>query len=117
VEKPLRGRAIRSVCVAFVLVAGSGLAARADDPTVSLTIKDHRFDPAEFEVPSGKKVKLVIRNLDGTPEEFESDQLRREKIVPGGGEISVFVGPLKPGRYEFFGDFNPQTARGHIVAK
>jgi plastocyanin len=117
VEKPLPGRTIRLAFTALVLVAGSGLAAHAEDSTVSLTIKDHRFDPAEFEVPSGKKVKLVIRNLDGTPEEFESDQLRREKIVPAGGEISLFVGPLKPGRYEFFGDFNPQTARGHIVAR
>jgi plastocyanin len=82
-----------------------------------ISIKDHRFNPAEIEVPAGQKVKLVIRNQDGTPEEFESAELRREKIVPGGGEITLFVGPLKPGRYEFFGDFNPSTARGHIVAR
>jgi hypothetical protein len=116
-ETSLRGRAFRLVLTVLVVVAGSGLAARAEDPTVSLTIKDHRFEPAEFEVPSGKKVKLVIHNLDASPEEFESDQLRREKIVPAGGEVNLFVGPLKPGRYEFFGDFNPQTARGHITAR
>jgi plastocyanin len=96
---------------------GSGIAAWAEEPSVLISIKDHRFNPAEIEVPAGQKVKLVIRNLDSTPEEFESAELRREKVVPGGGEISLFVGPLKPGRYEFFGDFNPSTARGHIVAR
>ena len=82
-----------------------------------LTIKNHRFEPAEIAIPADKKIKLTVKNLDPTPEEFESTDLRREKVVTGGGEITVYIGPLQPGRYEFFGDFNPQTARGHIVVK
>jgi len=92
-------------------------AARADGDSYTLSIKDHKFSPEEFAIPAGKKITLTVKNLDPTPEEFESTDFNREKVVPGGQEITVYIGPLRPGRYEFFGDFNPDTARGHIVAK
>jgi hypothetical protein len=92
-------------------------AAAQEEPTFTLTIKDHKFDPTDVEVPAGVKIKLIVKNADPTPEEFESIELRREKVIPGGQEGIVFVGPLKPGRYEFFGDFNPKSARGHLIAK
>jgi hypothetical protein len=91
--------------------------AAAEDPAYTLVIKDHKFEPTEIEVPAGQKIALIVKNNDSTPEEFESAELRREKVVAGGEQITVYIGPLKPGRYEFFGDFNPKTARGHIVAK
>ena len=93
------------------------LPAQAEGGTYTLTIKDHRFSPTELEIPAGKKITLIVKNLDSTPEEFESLELHREKVVTGGQEITIYIGPLRPGRYEFFGDFNPTTARGHIVAK
>jgi hypothetical protein len=89
----------------------------AEDSGYVLSIKDHKFQPTEIEIPANKKVALKISNLDPTPEEFESTELRREKVIPGGGRITLSIGPLKPGRYEFFGDFNPTTARGRIVVK
>lgn len=95
-------------------LAGSAL---ADTPDYTLTIRDHQFQPTELEVPAGKKIQLQVVNQDASAEEFESTDLHREKIVTGGGKIIVYVGPLSPGRYEFFGDFHPKTARGHIVAK
>jgi len=98
----------------FLIVAGT---AAAQDPSYTLVIKDHRFQPTEVEVPAGQKVALIVKNNDSTPEEFESTELRREKVVAGGDQITVYIGPLKPGRYEFFGDFNPTTARGHIIVK
>ncbi len=88
-----------------------------DNPSYTLNIRQHRFEPTELEIPAGRKIALVVKNLDATPEEFESIELHREKVVAGGSEITVYIGPLKPGRYEFFGDFNPDTARGHIIAK
>jgi Cupredoxin-like domain len=107
----------RNLIWGAVLCLFAGGVAWADDPTVQLTIRNHRFEPAELPVPANVKVKLVVKNADDTPEEFESIELRREKVVPGGQEIIIFVGPLKPGTYEFFGDFHPQTARGHLIAK
>lgn len=108
--------AVAALAVVTLSVADIAPAA-ADEPTVTLTIKDHKFDPAEVEVPAGTKVKLIVKNADSTPEEFESHELHREKVIAGGQQAIIFVGPLKPGRYEFFGEFNPKTARGYLVAK
>lgn len=102
-------------CIALATLAVS--AARAATPEFTLVIKDHRFTPAELVVPAGQKLRLVIENQDPTPEEFESYTLNREKIVAGNGRIVLFVGPLEPGKYEFFGEFNMATARGWLVAR
>lgn len=90
------------------------LVAFAADADTTLTIKDHRFQPSEFTIASGKKVKLVVRNQDGLPAEFESSDLSREVIVPGHGEVTIYVGPLEPGTYQFFNDFN-HDMQGSIV--
>lgn len=83
----------------------------------TLVIKDHHFHPATLEVPAGKKIKLIVKNEDPTPEEFESHDLQREKIIAGNGKGIVFVGPLEPGEYSFFGEFNMDTALGKLVVK
>ncbi len=104
---------------AAAVLAGLALAsaARADDPEFTLNIKDHRFDPAELQVPAGVKIRLIVKNLDPTPEEFESTELHREKVVSPGQQILVIVGPLDAGTYGFFGDFHQDTAQGKLIAK
>jgi plastocyanin len=92
------------------------VAAAADEPATIITLRDHRFDPADVEIAAGAKVRLVVRNAGSESAEFESHSLHREKVVTGGGEISLSVGPLKPGSYEFFDDFHPET-RGHLIVK
>lgn len=104
------------LAVAFLGVL-TGAPARADTPEFTLVIESHRFIPAELKVPAGQKIKLLVENRDPTPEEFESYDFNREKIVPAHGRIALFVGPLKPGRYEFFGEFNIATARGTLIAE
>ena len=89
----------------------------AKKPVFEITIRNHLFYPPEFEVPSGIKVKLVIINEDNTAEEFESYELNREKIVMGNSKTIVFIGPLEPGIYPFFGEFNIKTAQGVILVK
>lgn len=100
---------------ALIGVAAAGPARAAEEFTIR--IKDHMFDPVELHVPADTKVKLIIVNEDPTPEEFESYDLNREKIVAGNATISLFIGPLDPGRYEYFGEFNMDTALGWIVAE
>jgi len=107
----------RSAVLLLALILAIGTSAAAQEPAYTLVIKDHQFQPTEIEIPAGQKIALTVKNNDPTPEEFESTELRREKVVAGGEQITVYVGPLKPGKYEFFGDFNPKTARGHIIAK
>jgi hypothetical protein len=82
-----------------------------------VVIKDHRFEPSELAVPARQKVKLVIQNQDATPEEFESHELNREKVIPANGTATVYVGPLEPGRYGFIGEYNEKTAQGVIVVE
>lgn len=106
-------RALFSGCLLL-----SSMALSAAEPLeVTLVINDHRFQPAELKVPAGSKIKLLVVNQDPTPEEFESYELNREKIVSGNGRITVWIGPLKPGRYPFFGEFNADTAQGVLIAE
>jgi len=113
-------RAIRWLAVLLLLATGAPVG--ADEPAEEaqefhLVIQNHRFDPTELVVPAGKRVKLVIENRDATPEEFESHSLKREKVVAANSTITVLVGPLAAGSYDFFGDFNPKTATGKLVAR
>lgn len=91
--------------------------AHADDFQALLTLKEHRFVPAEVRVPAGQRIRVTIENQDNSPEEFESYELNREKVIPGGSKGVVFIGPLKPGRYPFFGEFNQATAQGVVIAE
>lgn len=90
-------------------------AARADDTVMlSITIKDHKFDPAELHAPPGKPLAIQVKNLNPIVSEFESSDLHFEKIVPVGSQATVHVRPLQPGRYNFFDDFHRDT-QGYLV--
>jgi heme/copper-type cytochrome/quinol oxidase subunit 2 len=86
------------------------------DP-IELTLKDHKFAPAELTVPAGQKFQIKVTNNDEAPAEFESHDLKVEKIVVPGGTITVTAGPLKPGTYQFFDDYHPDDAKGIVTAK
>lgn len=108
----------RNIAMLVCLLASlwSALAYADDMPEFQIEIRDHLFYPAEFDVPAARKVRLIIVNRDATPEEFESYELNREKVVMGGARVPIYIGPLKPGEYPFFGEFNPKTAQGKIIA-
>ncbi len=101
----------------FFLLIMMTLCAQGQDSDYRLTIRGHRFEPAELIVPAGQKIRLIIDNQDATPEEFESYELNREKVVSAQAQIVVFVGPLRPGRYPFFGDFHQDTAKGVLIVQ
>lgn len=102
--------------VAFASLA-TLVSAQAAEPETLLVVKNHRFEPAELKVAAGQRVKLVVQNQDSTPEEFESHSMNREKVMPGGAKVTIYIGPLKPGRYDFFGEYNEATAKGVVVAE
>ncbi len=103
--------------VLFGLGLATALPAAAEAPTFKILIKDHKFEPEEVKIPAGTKVKLLVKNLDSTPEEFESFEFNREKIIAGNSQAVIFVGPLEPGRYGFYGEFNMETAQGYLVVE
>lgn len=93
-------------------------AARAEEPaSIQVTIKDHRFAPAEVRVKAGSPTFLVVTNLDSTPEEFESRKLAIEKVIPPGAKARIRIRPLAPGRYEFIGEFHKVAAHGAIISE
>jgi hypothetical protein len=106
-----------SLILTTAMIFALAAPADADLAEYRLVIKNHHFEPANLVIPAGQKIKLVIENQDPTPEEFESHQLNREKLVPANGKTAVFLGPLDPGTYPYFGEFNPRTATGNIIVK
>jgi plastocyanin len=112
---------LRVWCIGVMaLISGSAEwteRALAASDEVTLTIKDHRFEPAELTIPAHKKIKILVLNQDPTPEEFESYELNREKMIGANSKANIFLGPLKPGKYKYFGEFHQQTAQGVIVAE
>ena len=84
---------------------------------VDLYIKNHRFSPEILELPTGKKLRITIHNQDESIEEFESFDLKREKIIFGNSQVVIVLAPLKVGEYKFFGEFHQDTAQGKIIIK
>ena len=101
--------------VCLLLVAAFPVSGKT--PIFEIEIRDHLFHPEELRIPANTKVKLIVYNRDPTPEEFESYELNREKVIMGSRKANIFVGPLAPGTYPFFGEFNPKTAQGRVIAE
>ena len=90
-------------------------AGRADDPvSLSLVMKEHKFEPAELHAPPGRAIVMHVKNLNPIVSEFESGDLHFEKIIPAGNDAVVYVRPQQPGRYNFFDDFHHET-QGFLV--
>ena len=111
-------RAILAATPALLLAAGYLDGAKADEPAhLQLTIRGHRFDPAELHVPANTPVLIDVHNEDATAEEFDSAELGIEKVIAGGRQSVVRLRPLKPGRYAFIGEYHAETASGTVIAE
>jgi len=108
-------RILATVVMTIAVIAVAGAACALDE--IPLTIENNRFSPDEVKVKAGAPFVLVVTNKDKTPEEFESKELRIEKVVPPGKTLRINVRALKPGTYPFIGDYHQQTAKGRIVAE
>ncbi len=108
---------LRLTAVSLVLAFSSMAPLFAAEQNPTLVIRNHRFEPEELMVPAGQKFKLIVRNEDATPEEFESKTLKREKVVKGHGEIVINLGPLEAATYDFVGEFHEATAKGRLVVR
>lgn len=107
-------KSIAYLCLA-ILATGIAQTAQAAPPIAKLTIRDQAFEPDTITIPANRSVRILIKNEDSLPAEFESYDFNREKVIPGATELPVFVGPLKPGTYQFFNDFHPGSTGTLIV--
>lgn len=101
------------ITVAATLIA---LPAVAAEPP-KLVLKDHRFTPETVTVPANARMQIVVSNQDATPEEFDSGDLRVEKLIAPRNTVAISIGPLRPGRYAFEGEFHAATAKGVVIAE
>ncbi len=117
-QRTATARLYRVILAVGLLVSPSAMASMlaAGILTFELRINQHLFNPSTIHVPAGQKVKLLIYNDDSSPEEFESFAMNREKVVLGQSKGMVFLGPLAPGVYPFSGEYNPDSARGQVIA-
>jgi plastocyanin len=97
------------------MTLGAGLARAADPVTLQISIRDHRFQPAELRAPAGVPIEIVVRNEDASAEEFESQALKVEKVIAGGRQIVVRLRPLTAGSYPFIGEYHADSAKGVLV--
>lgn len=107
--------------LALLVMFAGGIAvsagARAESmPEFHLVLQNHTFAPATLKVPANVKFKVLVTNKNPMPSEFESSEFNREKIVLPGTTVTVYIGPLKPGKYRFFDDFHQQT-KGLLVVE
>ncbi len=121
VQKAIKSCSMRKfyLNIIWIFLVTSFYTAKASDSEVEydIHIKNHHFIPSTLEVPEGTKIILKIHNDDETIEEFESIELKREKIVLGHSQIKIILAPLQSGEYKFFGEFHQDTAQGKIIVK
>lgn len=110
----LRTFVAAGILLAATCYAGAG---SAEETSLGVEIKDHRFEPAELHAPANKAITLTVKNLDATAEEFESKPLRIEKVVAGKAQATVRIPALAPGKYNFFGDYHEKTAQGVLIVE
>ena len=114
----MRANRRSAVLLLLAVLATSTASALSEDAySTTVTIHDHRFEPAELHVPAGKRIVLTVINADPLSEEFDSPALKVEKVISGKSQGLVRFGPLAPGRYEFVGEYHEDTAKGQVVAQ
>ena len=91
--------------------------ASEEEHEVEISIKDHKFTPEELKLPTGKPIRITVKNLDGSAEEIESKDLGFEKVIAGNSDGTVRLKPLEAGTYIFYGEYHEDTAQGHIIAE
>jgi len=108
---------VSAALAAAVFLPAPAQAGAAELPAYTVVAKNGRLIPNILNVPAGVRFKIVVRNEGRDAIEFESLQLRKEKVLAPGAESFVVIAPLKPGEDDFFDEFHPDTGRSRIVVK
>lgn len=101
--------------VIFVLAASG--ATGADEPTFRIEFSDGLITPLQLEVPADTRFRIELVNRGSTPVEFESLQLRKEKVIGPGNQTVMVIRRLDPGTYDFFDDFHLDTPHAVLIAR
>jgi hypothetical protein len=111
---PHLSRLACAAALACFLLPSSGLT--DEDPVFSLTFRDGAIEPLVTVVPVGTRFKLVLKNEGESPVEFESTELRKEKVLGPGVTTFIVIRRLDAGEHVFFDDFHPSAPNAKLVA-
>jgi hypothetical protein len=114
-EGNMKVRGLRLAMLCGLLASAPALA--ADDPTFRIEFNDGVIAPLRLEVPANTRFRLELKNLGKTPAEFESKELKKEKVLAAESESVLVIRTLDPGEYAFFDDFHPDAPPAILVAK
>jgi hypothetical protein len=100
----------------LLLALAAALTPAMADP-IAVTLKDHKFTPAQIHVKANTPTIILLTNQDATAEEFDSTALKVEKVVAGHDSGTVRLRALAPGKYPFMGEYHSDTAQGLVIAE
>jgi len=103
--------------IALLSVAATRAPTAQSATEIQVSYMDKKFTPAEISAPANTPIVVKLKNLDANAMEFESKTLKVEKVVAGSSDATINVRAQKPGRYEFFDEYNEKVARGALVVK
>lgn len=104
-------------CAATLALVAPLAHAAEEMQVVKISARDGKFEPLTIEVPAGKRFKIEVSNDGKSPMEFESKDLKQEKVIAAGAKSSIVINALKPGSYTFFDEHHMDAPKGRIVAK
>ena len=108
---------VRLTALLFAALFSSAAAFAEEDPVFVIKFADGKIDPPVLEVPANRRFKLILQNEGTTPVEFESNELRREKVLGAGTTSFIVIRRLDPGEYDFFDDFHLDTPPAKLIAR
>lgn len=107
----------RCLVVGLALLLPAAALAADDVALFKLVARDGVFEPATVEVPAGKRFRLEVSNDGKTAMEFESRELKQEKVIAPGKKAVLTINALKAGEYKFVDEFHEKAGQGKVVAK
>lgn len=110
------GLAVSALVLAWPLPQ-SALAAGDSDPTFRIEIKNGVITPLAVEVPANTRIRLELSNTGTSAVEFESVQLKKEKLIASGNSTVMVIRSLDPGSYDFFDDFHIDMPHAKLIAR
>ncbi len=107
----------RFISVAALALAFFGPASAENEPTFRIEFRDGVITPDRLEVPADTRFRIELINTGSMPAEFESLELRKEKVIAPQSQTVMVIRRLDPGEYPFFDDFHPGAAPAVLIAR
>lgn len=91
-----------TAALAIVLAAcgGGGSAASSDRVEIQTATTEFAYAPKAWEIPSGKPIKIVLKNKGTVEHDFTIDALKLKVTVAAGKDAEKSFAAIAPGTYE-----------------